>query len=133
MIKMYNVRNANISKNWRKTCYIATKKDEQVKYDEDGNEIKVYNKPEKYNFNIQPVNGYLDVTEYGEKVSRMQKTIIPYDKYLNKFKEGDIAYLDGIAPQNETEETYGMTGNYFITSVRPQNLAIAIYFEKIHK
>ena len=130
---MYNIRNSNILKNWNKVCYIANKKAEQVDYDEDGNEIKVYNKPEKYIFNIQPVNGYLDVTEYGEKVSKMQKAIIPYEKYLNKFKEGDIAYLDGITPQNETEGTYGMTGNYFISSVRNQNTVIAIYFEKIHK
>lgn len=87
---------------------------------------------EKYSFNIQNASGYLDVTEYGEEVSKMKKAIISMD-YNGKFKEGDIAYLDGVTPDGETENTYGINGNYIIDSVRPQNLAIAIYFKKLNK
>lgn len=131
---MYNVKGSSIFRNWNKSCYIATKKDEQVEYDDEGNEIKTYNKPQKYYFNIQPLNSYLDViefAEYGEKVNKTYKAVIPYKDYIGKFKEGDIAYLEGATPDGETEATYGMTGNYIISSVRPQNVVIAIYFERI--
>lgn len=130
---MYNVNSSNIFKNWNKKCYIALRKDEQVKYDDYGNEINSFYKPKEYNFNIQPVNGYFDVIEYGERVSKMYKAVVPLRKYNGVFHEGDIAYLEGLKPQGETPETYGIGGNYVISSVRPQNMIIAIYFEKIQK
>ena len=40
---MYNVKNSNIFRNWNKRCYIALKKQEQVKHDDYGNEIKIFN------------------------------------------------------------------------------------------
>lgn len=120
----------NIFENWNKPCYIARVK--EIKEDEEGNQIKVCYEHEKYSFNIQNASGYLDVTEYGEEVSKMKKAIISMD-YNGKFKEGDIAYLDGVTPDGETENTYGINGNYIIDSVRPQNLAIAIYFKKLNK
>ena len=128
---MYNVRGANIFANWNKTCYIATVK--KIDYDEYGNEIKICNEPKEYKFNIQPASGYLDVATYGEKVSKVYKTIIPYNTYNGKFHEGDIAYLEGAKPENENSNTYGINGNYIIDTVRPQNLVIAIYFKKIEK
>lgn len=130
---MYNVKNSNIFKNWNKYCYIALRKQEQVKYDDYGNEIKNFYEPKLYSFNIQPVNGYYDLIEYGEKVDKMYKAVIPFEQYNGVFHEGDIAYLEGIKPENETSETYGIGGNYVISSVRPQNLVIAIYFERIQK
>ena len=133
---MYNVRGSNVFSNWNKTCYIATKKEGEVVYDDLGNEIKMYNKPKKYSFNIQPLNNYTDLmtySEYGEKVDKMYKATIPYKEYVGKFNEGDIAYLEGKVPKNETEGTYGIGGNYIIASVRPQNTIIAIYFERLQK
>lgn len=130
---MYNVRNSNIFKNWNKKCYIALRKQEQVKYDDYGNEVNSYFEPKEYYFNIQPVNGYFDIVEYGEKVDKMYKAIISYEKYNGVFHEGDIAYLEGKEPENENSDTYGSTGNFVISSVRPQNLVIAIYFERIQK
>lgn len=130
---MYNVKNSNIFKNWNKKCYIALKKPAQVKYDDYGNEINSYYKPKEYYFNIQPVNGYYDIVEYGEKVDKMYRAIISYEKYNGVFHEGDIAYLEDAKPKDETPETYGIGGNFVITSVRPQNTVIAIYFERIQK
>jgi len=120
----------NIFENWNKPCYIARVK--EINTDEEGNQIKICYKPEKYSFNIQNASGYLDVTEYGEEVSKVKKAIISME-YNNKIKEGDIAYLDGATPENETEDTYGINGNYIVDSVRPQNLAIAVYFKKLNK
>lgn len=121
----------NIFKNWNKVCYIASKND-NPKIDDYGNEINVYQKPIKYNFNIQPASGDFELTLYGEKINKVYKAIVPFD-YKNKIKEGDIAYLDGATPEGEEEGSYGKNGNYTVDSIRPQNLATAIYFKKIEK
>ena len=119
----------DIFQNCNKGCYIAS----LIKTEEDdnGNDINYFSKPKSYKFNIQPASGDTDIDLYGEKVSKMYKTIISLPEYNKKFKEGDRAYLEGIKPTNEVEGTYGSGANYKIVSVRPQNTAILIYFEKI--
>lgn len=119
----------NIFKNWNKTCYISSKQDDPD-IDEYGNEINVYNKPIKYSFNIQPAGGDFDIALYGERVSKVYRAIVPFS-YKDKIKEGDIAYLDGVTP--DSQAPYGDNANYVVDSVRPQNLATAIYFTKIDK
>ena len=91
----------------KKDLYIASfLKDE---YDDEGNKISTYAKPEYIGKeNIQSLSGESDIAEYGEKVEKMQKVLLDYDKYLGKFK-----------------------ANYKIDSVREQNKKIAIYFEKL--
>ena len=64
----------NIKENWDKGCYIANFK--ETLQDDYGNEINYYYKPEFYRFNVQPAGGDTDVALYGEKVSKMYKTII---------------------------------------------------------
>ena len=66
-------------RNWKKECWIASK--EKITYDEEGNEILVYGKPIKFEFNYQPINSKADLMEFGEKASIMQKAVI--------IKEGD--------------------------------------------
>lgn len=119
----------DIFENWNKKCYIAnlTKTEE----DDNGNEVNYYSEPKPYDFNIQPANGSTDIALYGERISKMYKTAISLLEYKNKFKEGDVAYLEGVKPTNEVEGTYGSEANYKIVSVRPQNTVILIYFEKI--
>lgn len=121
----------DIFQNWNKRCYIAS----LIKTEEDnnGNEVKFYSNPKFYEFNIQPAGGDTDIALYGERVSKMYKTVVSLPQYLNKFKEGDVAYLEGIKPSNEVKGTYGSGANYKIVSVRPQNTIILIYFEKIEK
>lgn len=119
----------NIFKNWNKTCYIASKQPKPL-LDDYGNEVNIYDKPKKYSFNIQPASGDFDLTLYGEKVNKVYRAIVEYS-YKDKIKEGDIAYLDGANPLNE--KVNGENGNYVVDSIRPQNLAMAIYFRKIEK
>ena len=119
----------DIFSNWNKGCYIATL--DKTTEDDNGNEINYYKKPEHYDFNIQPASGSSDIALYGEKVSKMYKTVISLVEYNNKFKEGDVAYLEGKKPIDEVEGIYGTGANYKIKSVRPQNTVILIYFEKI--
>lgn len=112
----------------KKDLYIASFiKDE---YDDEGNKISTYSKPEYIGKeNIQPLSGESDIAEYGARVTKMQKVLLDYDKYLGKFKENDLAYLDGITPKSE--QVNGDNANYRIDSVRNQNKKIAIYFEKL--
>ena len=119
----------NVFRNWKKGCYIASYK--ETVEDNEGNEINYYFKPKFYEFNIQPASGSTDVALYGERVSKMYKTIVPFFEFNGVFKEGDKAYLEDAKPEKESEQTYGSGANYKIVSVRPQNTAIMMYFEKI--
>ncbi len=112
----------------KKSLYIASFiKDE---YDNEGNKISTYAKPEFIGEeNIQSLSGYTDVQEYGNKVVKMQKVLLDYNKYLGKFKENDLAYIEDKTP--DEEQVYGDNANYRIDSVRNQNRKIAIYFEKL--
>ncbi len=114
---------------WKKKSLYITSflKDD---YDDDGNAVPIYDKPICIGLeNIQPLSGTSEVQEYGTKVSKMQKVLLDYDKYLGKFKENDLAYIEDTTP--EGEEVYGDNANYRIDSVRNQNKKIAIYFEKL--
>lgn len=120
---------ASIFDNWNKKIYIA--KLLKVETDDYGNDIKYYEEPKAYMLNIEPSKGSTDIAIYGETINKVYKAIVPFNKYKGKFHEGDIAYIDGANPRGEDKNTYGQNGNYVIDSVRPQNLAIAIYFKKI--
>lgn len=112
----------------KKTLYIASFIEDSL--DDYGNKITVYDKPEFIGKeNIQSLSGSTDIEEYGNKVSKMQKVLLDYDKYLGKFKENDLAYIEDTTP--EGEEVFGDNANYRIDSVRNQNRKIAIYFEKL--
>lgn len=111
---------------WNKTIYIASKIGEDE--NEYGNVVNVYQKPVKYEFNVQPVSSEVDLQEFGEKASMMQKAIIPR-VYEELFHENDVAYLDGATPDNEREN--GMNANYRLYPPRIQNKVITIYFERL--
>lgn len=113
-------------KNWKKTIYIAKRL--SAIEDDYANEVITYSEPLKYQFNVQPLSSDVDLREFGEKASMIQKAVIPI-KYKNVFEEGDIAYLDGVTPENEIVN--GSNANYKIKPPRNQNMAITIYFERI--
>lgn len=122
----------DIFENWNKGCYIANLLSTDV--DDYGNEINTYDEPQYYEFNIQSASGSTDVALYGERVSKMYKAVISTLEYKDMFKEGDVAYLEEIEPaEDEVEGNYGYSANYKIVSVRPQNTAILVYFEKLKK
>lgn len=119
--------NANPS-DWKKDVYIASKLD--VTYDEDGNEITNYGKPNKkpYKFNYQPVSTDAEISEFGENAKIMKKAVIPIS-YQGQFKEFDVAYLDGVTPNGEANP--GDKANYRLLPPRDGNSVIIIYFEKL--
>ncbi len=111
---------------WQKPIYIASKIG--IEEDEYGNEIVTYSTPQKFKFNVQPVSSYVDLVEFGEKASLMQRAVIPI-KYKNYFKENDLAYLEGQSPNDE--EVNGQNANYKLYPPRNQNKVIIIYFERL--
>ena len=113
-------------------CFIANKK--QIITDDYGNEIPEYelysDKP--FRLNIQQINQSSDIQTFGEKVNRMKVALIQGDtkiEFLKNVKEFDLAYLDGATPDNE--EVVGSNANYRVYSIKPQNVALLVYFEKL--
>lgn len=117
----------NRKKKWNKKIWIAKKIGTEE--DDYGHELAIYSKPEMYMMNVQPISASADIQEFGEKANQMQKAIIEYDKYFNKFKEFDVAYLDGVTP--EGEEVNGSNANYKLYPPRNQNKCITIYFKRL--
>lgn len=113
--------------NFKKKIYIA-KKISGTSKDRYGNLIVTYSEPKMYEFNVQPISSEVDKMEFGEKASMIQKAVIPIF-YQNEFKENDVAYLDGITPQDEKE--FGSNANYRLYPPRNQNKRIIIYFERL--
>jgi hypothetical protein len=113
---------------WQKPVWIAAFKENAT--DDYGTQKPVYETPVEYSFNVQPVNGYTDIQAFGERVSQMQKAVVPR-AYEGRFGESDLAYLDGVTPSGEAIN--GANANYVIVSVRVQNLAMSIYFEKLQE
>lgn len=111
---------------WNKNLYIAIKTNTEK--DRYGNIKNNYSKPKQYCFNVQPVSSEIDLMEFGEKASMIQKAVIPIE-YEGYFKENDLAYLDGVTPDGE--KTNGEQANYRLYPPRNGFKVITIYFERI--
>ena len=125
---MFDLFNSDTT-NYKTKCYIANKTG--VIEDDYGNQIETYSKPKAYMFNIQPITAESELQAFGELAPKMKRAIISKQMYLNKFKEFDKVYLDGATPDGENE--LGEKANYRIYSIRPQNVAIMVYFLKLVK
>lgn len=128
--------------------------------DEYGNVINLYGKPEKYMFNVQTLNEQAEMEVFGRKViSSRAISITDKKKYLGKFKEYDLVYVDKVPSRVEptptptptptitptptvtptptptqpvpTELEYGDDADYYISGVRNQNTSIRLYLTKL--
>lgn len=129
---MFDATRYNTFKNIKSNCYIAKKIGTQE--DEFGNSYPIYDKPneEPYKWNIQPVERSSENMAFGEAILGMKLAVITgseRDKYINEFKEYDLAYLDGATPNEESAN--GEHANYKIYAIEPQNVSLLIYFERI--
>lgn len=116
-----------MKKKWNKKIYIAKRTGTQE--DDYGHETEIFDKPEMYMMNVQPVSSYPDIQEFGEKAEQVQKAVIEYDKYFGMFNEFDRAYLDGADPEGESSN--GANANYRLYPPRNQNKVIVLYFERL--
>ena len=97
--------------------------------DEYGNEIKIYDEPQKYMFNVQTLNENVELEVFGQRVvSSKVISITEKEKYKGRFKDLDLVYIDNL-PTNELN--YGDNADYYISGVRPQNTSIRIYLTKL--
>ena len=124
---MYNVNRQNVF-NYKSKIYIA--KYLTTEEDDDLNQFKIYDKPIKYIFNVQPASADSEIKEFGELANSMRVAVIPKSKYNGKFQEFDAAYIDN-NPDGELKN--GDNADYRIYSVRPQNMCIRVYFLKLVK
>ena len=125
---MYNVNSQPIHK-VKSRIYIAKKLRED--FDDYGNQIEIYDEPQKYFLNVQTLSETSDIMEFGEKVSSTRViSNKKKKKYLGKFKEYDLVYID-TTPENEV--TYGDNADYRIIGVRNQNTSIRVYISRIIK
>ena len=123
---MYNINSQPIHK-VKSRIYIAKKLRED--FDEYGNQVEVYDTPQKYFLNEQTLSETSDVVEFGEKVSSTRViSITEKKKYLNKFNEFDLVYID-TTPENEVNN--GDNADYRIIGVRNQNTSIRVYISKL--
>jgi hypothetical protein len=127
-----NSINKGIFKNLNKPIYIAKK--DSIEYDDYNNEIIKYEKPFFFGkFNYQPLTGdeliaYMSM--YGETKNKLIRLFLD-TKYINKFREFDLAYLYDINPKGE--EINGENANYSVKTFAPQNTKIMVVFEEIIK
>ena len=125
---MYNVNSQPIHK-VKSRIYIAKKLRED--FDDYGNQIEIYDEPQKYFLNVQTLSETSDIMEFGEKVSSTRViSITEKKKYLGKFNEFDLVYVD-TTPENEGIN--GENADYSIIGVRNQNTSIRVYISKIIK
>lgn len=123
---MYNINSQPIHR-VRSRIYIAKKLRED--FDEYGNQIEVYDTPRKYFLNVQALSETSDIAEFGEKVNSTRViSITEKKKYLNKFNEFDLVYVDTV-PDNEINN--GDNADYKIIGVRNQNTSIRVYISKL--
>lgn len=94
-----------------------------------GDPINVYDKPISFESTLNSLSGSTDIAVYGDKISRMCKTLLDYDEWINNIKEKDVIYLYGANPDGEVVN--GDKANYKVVAVLPQNLKILVYFERI--
>ena len=113
----------NTFKYVKSKCYIASKLNSS--FDDSGNEIKNYDAPKEYSFNIQPISASSDIQDFGENASKMKVAVITdRAKYENKFKEFDLAYIDGATPKGESIN--GQNANYRILNLESPLTAVTI-------
>lgn len=125
---MYNINRQPIHK-VKSRIYIASKTDSE--FDDYGNEIPKYSKPQKYMFNVQALTDSSEIREFGEISSKMKRvTITEKAKYLGKFKDFDAVYVE---TNPLKENNYGDNADYRIYLVRPQNTTIVLYLLKLVK
>lgn len=123
---MYNINRQAIHK-VKSKIWIANKIGEE--FDDYGNLIPIYDTPKQYFLNVQTLSQTSDIMEFGERVSSTKViSIAEKGKYLNKFNEFDLVYINN-TPDDELKN--GDNADYKIIGVRVQNTSIRVYIQKL--
>lgn len=93
-----------------------------------GSEIREYDVPKPYSFNCIQQEGKSSLEQYGTKISKKYRAIIP-NIYIGMFHEGDKVYLEGANPTDESIN--GANANYYIDNVNIISNKIILYFTRL--
>lgn len=94
----------------------------------DSSKVRVYGKPQKYFFSLNSLSGEAELQIFGDKVSRTVRSIVDI-RLMGTIKENDAAYLYGVTPSPD-EDKYCLGANYHVSKILPQNVKMAVYFER---
>ena len=109
---------------------------------QENEEAPTYNAPQEFTLRFptvfspigitcQPKTGFTDYFDYGETTNSDQRIVLqPYAYWVEKFKKGDVFYLDGAKPSGD-EEYYGQNANYYVEFVGKQNEAVVLSLKQI--
>lgn len=130
----------------KKLVYISTLEKVELL---NGSEVKVYNPPIAYRFNVVEKKGETTSELYGKKIASTYRTVIPKSLYNGKFHRGDKVYLEGANPDSpvgksvvgdraflddefKVDESYfGQYANYEISDIREGYNRIVLLFTRI--
>ena len=111
------------------------------RFNVENDETPQYEKPQEFilrptttfspiGITVQPRTGGTDYFDYGETTNSGQRIVLtPYDYWYDKFKEGDLFYLDGATPIDEG--SYGEKANYYVEFVGNQERGIVLALKQI--
>ena len=97
-----------------------------------------YQKPKeitlKYNyFTCMKASGYMEIVEYGERISSMWVCIANSNFFKDKISKGDLFWVEGKKPLKESELTemlgYGESANAIVIDVLYTDHTIKIVLE----
>ena len=111
------------------STYYCKKKAEPSGIEEFDAPVEIVLRP--HVFSLQPANGFSALQEFGNKVNLYQICYCqPYKVWENTFTEGDVFYVDGVAPDSKVEQTNGANANYVVDLVAKQNEAIRLVLKR---
>lgn len=83
-------------------------------------------------FTVMERTGNSVIDRFGLNIDKQMTGIAqPYTVWNGVIKVNDLFYLDGNAPDEDTEEYYGQNANYRVSNVANGNALIKYTFEKI--
>ena len=123
---------------YEKPIYIASYL--RTEQNDDGIDIDIFDEPQLYFINFQPVSDYLDYQEYGSEVSSVKRAYVRKEQYYGVFKPRDRVYLndennpcDCLEDIIEEDSERCLKANYEIVKCPLRGLYIQIDVRKIKK
>lgn len=109
----------------RNKVYIAPYLGEE---DQDGSKVRIFGEAKEYRMSLNSLSGDAELQIFGDKISRTVRAIVDIG-LMSQIKENDAAYLYGAEPADD-EDKYCLNRNYHVSKILPQNVKMALYFEK---
>lgn len=107
---------------------------------DNGADIDIYDTPQRYLINFQPVSDYLAYQEYGQDVSSVKRALVRKELFYGKVKQRDKVYLndennpfENLCEVVESETERCLKANYEVIKAVLQGYYIRIDIRKIKK